>query len=294
MNSTPINPTEVRDAPAATSATERSGGGRSRRIANRFAVLLTGFTVWTAPVVLENRSAFGEWADRRTFGLFQLQSEIRLSADSDRQLSNLMSTLQNDVQRLLHLEVGGQAIEVNLFRNKWSYQAYIRKRIPEGVSRPALFVKGDDRGRVYVYRRWGFENDLRHECTHAVLHNSLAYVPLWIDEGLAEYFEVPSHQRTSGNPHLAELKRRAFFGWKPNLVRLEALGSLAEMDAADYRESWAWAHFLLNGPQPVRQVLSDYLYDIRVGNIAGALSDRLFAEFPDAEARLIAHIRGWK
>ena len=34
-----------------------------------------------------------------------------------------------------------------------------------------------------------FEADLRHECTHALLHAALPYVPLWLDEGLASLYE---------------------------------------------------------------------------------------------------------
>ena len=44
-----------------------------------------------------------------------------------------------------------------------------------------------------VYTYWGnrIQQDLRHELTHAILHSVLKDVPLWLDEGLAEYFEVP-------------------------------------------------------------------------------------------------------
>jgi len=240
------------------------------------------------------QTALGQWAETRKIGPFELRSEFALSDEEGKKLLREMSRLQTDVEQMLGLQPGLDPIEVNLFRTKTSYQNYLRLRVPEGASRPALFVRGNDMGRVYVYRHWGFEQDLRHESTHAVLHNALPYVPLWLDEGLAEYFEVGSQQRSSGNPHLNELKRRILFGWSPDLRRLEKLAHLNEMTGDDYRESWAWAHFMLHGPQEIRQVLADYLYDIQQGNLAGKLSDRLFAGFPDAEKRLVSHIRHWR
>jgi hypothetical protein len=240
------------------------------------------------------QSALGEWAESRNAGSFLLRSEFALGDDAGQRLLGEMARLQKDVEQQLRLPGGSDPIEVNLFRTRSSYASYVRQRAPEGAERPALYVKGTDMGRVYVYRHWGFEEDVRHECTHAVLHNSLPYVPLWLDEGLAEYFEVPPGDRVSNNPHLNELKRRILVGWRPGLSELENLASLSDMGADHYRESWAWAHFLMHGPQDARQVLSDYLFDIHSGNLAGRLSDRLRARVPDADAQLVAHLRKWR
>jgi hypothetical protein len=238
--------------------------------------------------------AGGEWVEIRSVGPFELRSEFSLGDQTARRLLLEMGRLQADVDEMLNIQTGSDPIEVNLFRTKSSYQAYVRQRIPEGASRPALFVKGSDKGRVYLYRRWGYEQDLRHECTHALLHNAFPYVPLWLDEGLAEYFEVSPEKRPSGHTHLGETKRRILFGWRPDLRRLESLSGLSEMGAAEYRESWAWAHFLLHGPQEVRQLLSDYLHDIASGELAGPFSDRLYARFPQADQHLVTHLRQWR
>ncbi len=257
-------------------------------------VATCGMSVLAAMLVLGYQTALGEWADSRNVGPFQLRSEFPLSDENGKQLLEEMGKLQQDVETLLNLKAGTNPIEVNLFRTRENYRDYLSQRVPEGMSRPALFVKSNDIGRVYVYRHWGFEKDVRHECTHAVLHNALPYVPLWIDEGFAEYFEVPRSDRNRGNPHLSELKRRVYFGWQPDLQKLETLGSLQDMDADDYRDSWAVVHFLLHGPQEVRQILADYLYDIQAGNLAGKLSDRLNARVPNFDAHVTAHIRHWK
>lgn len=261
---------------------------------SRPVVTLLGLAAFAVILMFSYQSALGQWAETRSIGVFQLRSEFRLGDEAGQRLLNEMARLQADIEELLNIQAGTDPIEVNLFRGKSSYVAYLRPRVPEGASRPALFVQGNDMGRVYVYRRWGFEQDVRHECTHAVLHNALPYVPLWLDEGLAEYFEVPADQRPSGNPHLSELKRRVLFGWSPDLKRLETLGSLTDMGAGEYRESWAWVHFLLHGPPEVRQVLSDYLYDIAHGRLAGQLSDRLAVHVPQADKELVSHLRRWR
>ncbi|RLS55951.1 MAG: hypothetical protein DWH91_08070 [Planctomycetota bacterium] len=250
--------------------------------------------VWLATNSSSRVRAEEPWVATRTMGLFEVRSEFALEDVESQRIMTQIEGLQTDVLTHLNLTAGEQSVEVNLFRSQSTYRAFLSSRVPEGMNRPALFVQGTDYGRVYVYRRRGFDTDLRHECTHAVLHNALPYVPMWIDEGLAEYFEPPREQRSAGNPHLASLRRSIFFGWKPNLARLEQAENLSDMGAAEYREAWAWAHFLLNGPADARQVLSDYLYDISEGETAGSFQTRLLERVPDAERQLVNHIRLWR
>jgi hypothetical protein len=238
--------------------------------------------------------ASAQWSTTQTTGIFEIRSEFTLDDKDSQALVAQITGLQSEVQKLLNLKSQAQTVEISLFRSKTTYRAHLAQRVPEGLNRPALFVQSSDGGRVYVYKRWGFETDLRHECTHAVLHNALPYVPMWLDEGLAEYFEVVAAKRSTGNPHLSSLKRSALFGWRPDIARLEAAEDLADMGADEYREAWAWAHFMLHGPPEIRQVLSDYLHDIQSGEEAGLLSERLVEVVPQAEIRLVEHIRHWR
>ncbi len=129
------------------------------------------------------RSEDSQWVDSTSTGIFQIRAEYSLSDGDSQKLVEQINQLQTDVQQMLNLEPTRQPVEISLFRSKSSYQSHLSKRVPEGVNRPALFVQGTDMGRVYVYKRWGFDTDLRHESTHAVLHNALPYVPMWLDEG---------------------------------------------------------------------------------------------------------------
>ena len=230
----------------------------------------------------------------RTVDIFEIRSEFSLSDNSGQALLTEFQRLRTDVETTLGLEAANDPIEVNLFANRRSYQDFLSVRVPEGASRVALFVKGTDRGRVYVYRHRGYETDIRHECTHAILHNALPYVPLWLDEGLAEYFEVPASQRATGHSHLSSVHRAMFLRWNPSLTDLESRSDLTEMTGSDYRDSWAWAHYLLHGPIESRQVLSNFLYDIRTGNPAGMLSERLAQDVPGARSQLTRHFKNLK
>jgi hypothetical protein len=239
-------------------------------------------------------AASAEWVDQRQAGPFELRSEFALTDDESRSLVREMEVLKSDVESLLAIKATDDPIQVSLFSSSRTYREHLAQRVPEGMSRPALFVKGADMSRVYVYRRRGYATDVRHECTHAVLHNALPFVPLWLDEGFAEYFETPAAQRSSGSPYLKSLKRSILFRWKPNLRRLEVLEELSDMGEDEYRESWAWVHFMLHGPRDVRQVLSDYLYDIEQGDAGRPLSVRLAAVAPNYHQDLVQHLKTWR
>jgi hypothetical protein len=119
-------------------------------------------------------------------------------------------------------------------------------------------------------------------------------VPLWLDEGLAEYFEMPAGQRAFDHPHLKKLRWNLRFGMVPSMQSLESLQDLAQMGGPEYRFSWAWVHFMLHGPLPVHRALVHFLADIRKGNPPGKLSERLDRNVPDLEWQMIRHFKQWR
>ena len=155
---------------------------------------------------------------------------------------------------------------------------------------------------VFAYRSNEFEVDVRHESTHALLHADLAVVPLWLDEGLAEYFEAPYQERAFNHPHLSQMKWQVskvnltarITSAAPSLERLEELRDLKQMGAAEYRQSWAWVHFMLHGSPEAQEELMRYLTDIRAQTPPGKLSSRLRARIPNLEQKFADHLRQWK
>ena len=271
-------PATLRDLPA--------GRRKARPVIGPGIVLILAAMAGTAP-----GRAGAEWRVHRWVGQVEVRSEI----DFDPRLAAVIDGLpahKQAIERTIGLPIPARPIELNIFANRDSYAAYLQSRVPGASGRPALFVTGVDRDRVYVCYGRQVGTDIRHECTHAYLHARLPYVPLWLDEGLAEYFELPPEQRFNRHAHLRELRTvRSRFRWRPDLERLEALAEIRDMHAAEYRESWAWAHWMLHGPEPATEALRQYLGEIAAGRHAGALRPRLAAIVDQPEEAVRRHIR---
>lgn len=254
-------------------------------------VFLTALSLCLAPAWLE--AADQNWPTAGQIGPALLRAEFRLDERTMAALSHI-DTTKADLSRDLGLVVPETPVELYLFRSKGTYDRYIRTNIPEGRGRAALFVKSGGAGKVYAYYSSRLDVDIRHESTHAFLHAALPYVPLWLDEGLAEYFEVPPESRFANHEHLKSLKRSMWFRWSPRLDRLESLASLNDMGEAEYRESWAWVHFMMHGPEEARVVLRTYLAEIASQQYAGKLAPRLRAAVPDLDNALKLHHKSIK
>lgn len=233
----------------------------------------------------------GNWIDSRQCGPFRCWAEFPLAGIEP--LLVQLGQLQQDLTRHLGIRPARERIDVLLFSNKQNYQRYLKANLPEVPYRPALYVKTEGPGRVYAFWSKQFEDDLRHECTHALLHAALPMVPLWLDEGLAEYFENSPEYRASGSPHLRSLGWQISFGLVPKLENLENHGDMSRFRGNDYRDSWAWVHFMLHGPPEAHAELVGYLRAIQGGSPPGKLSRRLTWRVPDLKRAYLAHFRTW-
>ncbi len=250
--------------------------------------LLIGQSLFS--VTVESRAA--GWADQRSNHTLICRANFSLAGYEP--LLGELGQVQNGLHELLQIEPPKEPIELYLFKDKRSYQQYLQQRFPQVPDRRALFIKGAGPGKVFVYRSDELPIDVRHESTHALLHATLPLVPLWLDEGLAEYFEVPPKERTNRKKYLSELRRNLLIGRAPRLEVLESRRDLNQMSAADYRDAWAWVHFMLHGPPEARQELIAYLADIQAGTPPGYLSQRLAARLPNLDKRLAQHLKTWQ
>jgi hypothetical protein len=164
---------------------------------------------------------------------------------------------------------------------------------PEAPARRALYMKNGGPGRVFAYRSPEFAVDVRHETTHALLHAALPVVPLWLDEGLAEYFEVPADSRAHDAGHLNSLRWNIRFGLVPKLTTLEHKHELSEMGHREYVFAWAWVHFMLHGPVEAREELVGFLNELQNSIPPEPLSSRLARRLPGLEKRFSQHFRNW-
>ena len=171
-------------------------------------------------------------------------------------------------------------------KDREAFTHFLTFYYPELPPRRAFFLAQGTRRVVYTFYNDRLDEDLRHEATHALLHVAVGDLPLWLDEGLAEYFEGPEGRQGLNPEHLARLPDDLEAGWKPDLARLETLQDVREMTPRDYRESWAWVHYLLNGPVRARTALLAYLADSKTSPLSARLPQ---TDRGDAQ-RMLAHL----
>jgi len=199
---------------------------------------------------------------------------------------------RNALSERLRISVPAEPIPVYLFERADTYHAFIGHRFPEFPRRRAFFVETDGRPAIYAYFGRRVAEDLRHEVAHAYLHAAVPNIPLWLDEGLAEYFEVPAGRHGFHALHVSRLATLLDMAvWRPELRRLEAIASVDHMTQDDYAEAWAWVHFLLETSAVRRSRLRDYVHDLQAGGSVAPLSDRLGESRNASEDQLITHIR---
>lgn len=232
-----------------------------------------------------------EWAEEIAVGNIVFRSEFPLS--DVQTLVDDIEQLQQELEQTLDLKCSDREIQIHLFRTKYSYRRYLSVRVPQGVKRQAFYMPGTDAGRIYAYRHREMETDVRHEATHALLRNALPYIPLWIDEGLAEYFEVSPALRKQGNGHAADLRLAIRVGsWKPELTYLEGKKDFLEMRGPEYRDSWGLIHFFLHGPPEAQAAFKAYLQAIEQAEVPEPLSKTLPESLPNYERLIVRHLRG--
>jgi hypothetical protein len=215
----------------------------------------------------------------------------------DQPLFAELSQLRDQVYKELLLPPGDAIVKVYLFESQERYKRFMKARYPDLPERRAFFVAqplrtigGAEDLLVYTYYGERIRQDLRHELTHALLHSVIKNVPLWLDEGLAEYFELPPEQHGVNSSHVEVLLRNG--ANKFNLARLEALREVDDMTPAEYRESWAWVHLMLRTQPDAKTVLLSYLQQLRGSRDPGQLGPKLLRVYPRLEETLAQNLEG--
>jgi len=135
---------------------------------------------------------------------------------------------------------------------------------------------GDERAIIY------------HEYIHYVMHNNYADLPVWLHEGLAEYYStflVARNEARIGLPipeHVLWLRQHS-------LIPLATLFAVDERSpeynessrrGAFYAESWALVHYLISGSPERRRQASEYLRLAQAGTPPEQLLARTFGSDP--------------
>jgi hypothetical protein len=222
---------------------------------------------------------------------FVFYSDLPLKANAP--LFAELAQLRDQIFHDLQLPPSDTVIQVYLFDDQDKYERYMRHRYPELPKRRAFFVAhaaNAGAGReLLVFTFWGehLRQDLRHELTHALLNSVLKDVPLWLDEGLAEYYELPPERDGVNALHLDAFRRGEV---TPDLASLEGLTQVPQMGRAQYQEAWAWVHLMLRDNPAGRQVLLAHLQQLRGTGTAGPLLPKLQGVYGDPTLALVQHL----
>jgi tetratricopeptide (TPR) repeat protein len=191
-----------------------------------------------------------------------------------------------------------------VFRNGAAFEPYQRTYGGKLVEAGGYFlstqlanyvaINGDRRGdeRAIVY----------HEYLHYVLRNQYANLPLWLNEGLAEYystFEAAGDEAKIGLPiveHVAWLRKNP-------LIPLASLFAIDEDSkeynessrrGAFYAESWALVHYLISGNPERRHQAAEYLRLAQAGAPPGQIFQQAFGSDPATlERELRRYVQGY-
>ncbi|MFM7844723.1 MAG: hypothetical protein ACKPEY_10900 [Planctomycetota bacterium] len=221
-------------------------------------------SAWGLPLLGRSRCAEAatRWHDERQ--MQGLVCHADFSLDLETEALEAVGELPAALQRQLRLPGEHDDIHVFLFARQKTYQQYLQAYFPRLPQRPAHYVRERGPGMILAVRGPQLATDLRHEFTHALLNDGHSSLPLWLDEGLAEYFELPADDRALKNPYFGPCRQAAQRGRRlPTLEELEAWQEPRQLQGDDYRHAWSWVHFLLHGPPAAQAELIRYLHACR-------------------------------
>jgi len=222
--------------------------------------------------------------------------DVPLQIDADFDLSNNETVLQ-EVRNLkmelrddLGVPFSNRQIRVRIFRDPAMFQQFIQQRFPQLSGRRALFVV--EKGQYQVYAAWSEEvlSDLRHELTHAYLNSTVGTLPLWLDEGLAEYYEVVGVRGRINREHLPWLTDGLEkSNWAPDIKRLASLTLPESMTHQDYAESWLWVHYMMQSDHPT--LITDYFGERLSNQIPTPISLKIANQSSESNQAVIQHLQ---
>ena len=232
--------------------------------------------------------------DTRIVGAVRYHADFSL--EDEYEILRELANIQKDLSQYLAISHPRETMEVFFFQSQNTYKRFLGRELQDApFDREALYYKQSGPGMVLIYQKPDMMEDLRHEMTHAFLHASLPYIPLWLDEGLAEYFEKPRETRSGTNPYFTSVSRKIMFGQVPSLTKLEKMKFFDQMGVNEYCEAWSWVHFMIHHSRETHQTLAGYLRVLaEKGGQAPPLDLYLAKTVPDAKKAYLEHFRNWK
>ncbi len=164
-----------------------------------------------------------------------------------------------------------------------------------------FFQAAADRRRLFLpLDQTGGMAIVQHEYTHALLDAAMSDIPLWLNEGLAEYFgtfETEGVRARVGAPVRSHLEWLGAHELMP-LTQLFAVShGSSEYHEGDrrgtfYAESWLLTHYILSGNERDLTRLEEVLAEVRAGTPFDEAFARAYGDPASLERRLIQYLDG--
>jgi tetratricopeptide (TPR) repeat protein len=163
-----------------------------------------------------------------------------------------------------------------------------------------IFIKGWEKDYVIIRLDIPDENRniVYHEYIHKLLHLNFTRLPIWLDEGLAEFYGN-TLMRSDGtfvgapSPRSEELRTRTMYPLKTMLAVRHSSPYYRDADKAGmfYAESWGLTHFLMLGPG-MEQIhkMNVYLASLQRGVEGDKAFDDAFGNRQDLEKNFQAYV----
>jgi len=223
-------------------------------------------------------------------GRFQFVADYKFT--QAKQAGRELETLAQKLWSELMIPDKRTPVRVYLFSTQDAFSAYVRQHIPSlkqaDTNRTAMFLLRNEKPYIFAVATSKLTLNLRHEFVHVLLNTAHNDVPIWLDEGLAEYYEVRDGEQQEFRKLL--LRQNRLF-WKPKISRLERLKTMSQLGVVEYAEGWSWVHLLMRGSKTHRQIIPKYLADLRKDVSTSQISARIAAAGIDANKSWNAYHR---
>jgi hypothetical protein len=196
--------------------------------------------------------------------------------------------LPDELNQELGITLKGLNVHILVFDSRRSLDEYLHRYYPGLRAANSMYIRDQGPGLILTWFHADWLVDVRHEATHALLHAKRVSIPLWIDEGLAEYFEYPSGSSSgesfaikSHPVHTKLIHTQLRFGQFANLEEQERWDPNKRLSNQQYRDAWGSVAFLLNHSDQSKDEFRSYVKDLLENRASGNLSYRLQQTIPD-------------
>ncbi|HEY0140464.1 MAG TPA: tetratricopeptide repeat protein [Thermoanaerobaculia bacterium] len=238
------------------------------------ALLLAVLLTLSASAAVPLPSSSDRWL-ALTAGEFRIFSNV--SPRQTRQLATDLLRMRAALGKLTRLNLDSKLpTYVFVFRNGRTFAPYRDALIGrENVPAAGVFLAGRIANFMIMRadEEGGAGRVIYHELTHHFLRNTVGDPPLWLNEGLAEYYStftakggnvsvglpLPQHVKWLRDNQLAPLEDHFA------VDRQSREYSETPRQVAFYAQSWALVHYLLHGPRDRHDQLGQFIEQLRAG-----------------------------